>query len=63
MLETIRQSDLDRLQSPNDLIKHIASQIVTFPDKFKWAGLDEHVLDIFEGEVASEVCEWPPSYC
>ena len=55
LLETIRQGDLDKLQNVNDLIMRIVYEAVTFPDEFKWAGLGEHVLDIFEGEIAIEV--------
>ncbi|KAK7415902.1 hypothetical protein QQZ08_012214 [Neonectria magnoliae] len=52
LLETIRQSDLHEISSADDLVKHIVLDTVTFPDKFKWAGLGEHILDIFEGEAA-----------
>ena len=55
LLETIRQGNLDVLTTPNDLIKRILSETVTFLDEFKWAGLGNHILDIFEGEIATEV--------
>ncbi|KAK6957515.1 hypothetical protein Daesc_000302 [Daldinia eschscholtzii] len=54
LLETIRQGNLDVLTTPNDLIKRILSETVTFLDEFKWAGLGNHILDIFEGEIATE---------
>ncbi|VUC36440.1 unnamed protein product [Clonostachys rosea] len=54
LLETIRQGNLDILHSPQDLIKRIVFEAVKFPDEFKWAGLGEHVLDIFQGEIAYE---------
>ncbi|CAH0023619.1 unnamed protein product [Clonostachys rhizophaga] len=54
LLETIRQGNLDILHSPQDLIKRIVFEAVKFLDEFKWAGLGEHVLDIFQGEIAYE---------
>jgi len=58
LLEAIRQSDLHEIASTGDLITHIVCQAVTFLDKFKWAGLGEHVLDIFQNEIAFEVCSF-----
>ncbi|KAI2783600.1 hypothetical protein F4815DRAFT_442467 [Daldinia loculata] len=54
LLETIRQGNLDILTTPNDLIKRILYETVSFLDEFKWAGLGNHILDIFEGEIATE---------
>ncbi|KAI1660907.1 hypothetical protein F4813DRAFT_386316 [Daldinia decipiens] len=54
LLETIRQGNLDILTTPNDLIKRILYETVTFLDEFRWAGLGNHILDIFEGEIATE---------
>ncbi|KAI1470342.1 uncharacterized protein F4812DRAFT_261902 [Daldinia caldariorum] len=54
LLETIRQGNLDVLTTPNDLIKRILHETVSFLDEFKWAGLGIHILDIFEGEIATE---------
>ena len=55
LLETIRQGDLDILQTPDDLIKRIVNDTLTFVSEVKWAGLGEHVLDIFESEIATRV--------
>ncbi|KAG8674122.1 hypothetical protein FPOAC1_000085 [Fusarium poae] len=55
LLETIRHSELDELCTADDLVKHIVQQTVTFPEKFRLAGLGEHILDIFENELASEM--------
>ncbi|KAI0111468.1 hypothetical protein F4814DRAFT_422564 [Daldinia grandis] len=54
LLETIRQGNLDILTTPNDLIKRILYETVSFLDEFRWAGLGNHILDIFEGEIATE---------
>ncbi|KAI9903659.1 hypothetical protein N3K66_000188 [Trichothecium roseum] len=55
LIETIQQGNyLDTMQSSNDLLKHIVFETVTFPDQFRWAGLGEHVLDIFEAEIARQ---------
>ncbi|KAF5024586.1 hypothetical protein F66182_3349 [Fusarium sp. NRRL 66182] len=54
LLETILQSRLHEVSSTDDLVTHIVLETVTFLDKFKWAGLGEHILDIFEGEIAIE---------
>lgn len=61
LLETIRQGNLDILTTPNDLIKRILYETVSFLDEFKWAGLGNHILDIFEGEIATEVNLYPNS--
>ncbi|KAF0640546.1 hypothetical protein FPSE5266_10072 [Fusarium pseudograminearum] len=55
LLETIRHSDLDEISTADDLMKHIVQQTVTFTERFKLAGLGEHILDIFESELAFEV--------
>ncbi|KAI8956554.1 hypothetical protein F5Y11DRAFT_353549 [Daldinia sp. FL1419] len=61
LLETIRQGNLDILMTPNDLIKRILYETVTFLNEFKWAGLGNHILDIFEDEIATEASLpiWP----
>lgn len=59
LIETIRQGDLGAMENVNDLIKRIVFEAVTFPDEFKWAGLGEHVLDVFEEEIAFEVPRIP----
>lgn len=55
LLETIRQSGLNGVYGSDDLVKHILQETVTFPDKFLRAGLGEHILDVFESEIAAEV--------
>lgn len=60
LFETIRQGNLDTLQTPSDLIKRIVFEAVTLVNEFKWAGLGEHVLDIFEGQIGYEVLFLPP---
>jgi hypothetical protein len=55
LFETIRQGNLDTLRTPSDLIKRIVFEAVTLVNEFKWAGLGEHVLDIFEGQIGYEV--------
>ena len=63
LLETIRQGDLDSLRNSTDLIKCIVYEAASFPKEFKWAGLGEHVLDVFEGEIACEVSSLNFSSC
>lgn len=60
LFETIRQGNLDTLRTPSDLIKRIVFEAVTLVNEFKWAGLGEHVLDIFEGQIGYEVLPLPP---
>lgn len=55
LLETIRQSGLDGVHGSDDLVKHILKETIAFPDKFLRAGLGEHILDVFESEIAAEV--------
>ena len=55
LLETIHQDNLDILRSPNDLIRKVMNQTVSFLDEFEWAGLGQHVLDVFEEEISLEV--------
>ncbi|KAF5229250.1 hypothetical protein FAUST_10536 [Fusarium austroamericanum] len=55
LLETIQNSNLGDVFTSEDLMKHIVQQTVTFTERFRVAGLGEHVLDIFENELASEV--------
>jgi hypothetical protein len=55
LLETIRESSLHDISSVDDLMKHIVQETITFPDKFMRAGLGQHILDVFESELASEV--------
>ncbi|KAJ4308461.1 hypothetical protein N0V84_012086 [Fusarium piperis] len=57
LFETIRQGNLDTLRTPSDLIKRIVFEAVTLVNEFKWAGLGEHVLDIFEGQIGYETDE------
>ncbi|KAF4502905.1 1-alkyl-2-acetylglycerophosphocholine esterase [Fusarium agapanthi] len=54
LLETIRKSNLRNVSSGDELMKHLVKEKITFPDKFMRAGLGEHILTIFEGEIASE---------
>ncbi|KAI1485861.1 hypothetical protein F5X96DRAFT_657774 [Biscogniauxia mediterranea] len=51
--DTIRQSGIDELSGPEDLIKHIIYECVTFLDEFREAGLGDHILDIFESAIAT----------
>ncbi|KAF5530337.1 hypothetical protein FMEXI_13625 [Fusarium mexicanum] len=62
LLETIRKSNLRNISSGVELMKHIVKETITFPDKFTRAGLGEHILTIFEGEIASEADE-EASFC
>ncbi|OBS26142.1 hypothetical protein FPOA_00085 [Fusarium poae] len=55
LLETIRHSELDEISTSDDLMKHIVQQTVTFTERFRLAGVGEHILDIFENELASEM--------
>ncbi|CEF71957.1 unnamed protein product [Fusarium graminearum] len=55
LLETIQNSELGDIFTSDDLMKHIVQQTVTFTEKFRVAGLGEHILDIFENELASEI--------
>ncbi|CEI63683.1 unnamed protein product [Fusarium venenatum] len=55
LLETIRHSELNEVSTADDLMKHIVQQTVTFTERFRLAGLGEHILDIFENELASEM--------
>ncbi|XEU97530.1 hypothetical protein FSHL1_002816 [Fusarium sambucinum] len=55
LLETIRHSELNDISTADELMKHIVQQTVTFTERFRLAGLGEHILDIFENELASEM--------
>ncbi|KAF5723101.1 hypothetical protein FMUND_2142 [Fusarium mundagurra] len=57
LLEAIRESNLHDVSSGDELMKHIVKETITFPNKFMRAGLGEHILNIFEGEIASEADE------
>ncbi|KAG5803072.1 hypothetical protein H9Q71_012343 [Fusarium xylarioides] len=57
LLEAIRESNLHNVSSGDELMKHIVKETITFPNKFTRAGLGEHILNIFEGEIASEADE------
>ncbi|KAF5565606.1 hypothetical protein FPHYL_4160 [Fusarium phyllophilum] len=57
LLEAIRESNLHGVSSGDELMKHIVKETITFPNKFMRAGLGEHILNIFEGEIASEADE------
>ncbi|KAG4290190.1 hypothetical protein FPRO06_02076 [Fusarium proliferatum] len=57
LLETIRQSGLNGVYGSDDLVNHILQETITFPDKFLRAGLGEHILDVFESEIAAEADE------
>ncbi|KAF4977976.1 hypothetical protein FDECE_18288 [Fusarium decemcellulare] len=48
------RSDLHEVFSADGLVRHIVLETVTFLDEFKWAGLGEHVLDVFESELVIE---------
>ncbi|KAF5577662.1 ankyrin repeat [Fusarium pseudocircinatum] len=57
LLEVIRESNLHGVSSGDELMKHVVKETITFPNKFMRAGLGEHILNIFEGEIASEADE------
>ncbi|KAF5972233.1 hypothetical protein FBULB1_8830 [Fusarium bulbicola] len=57
LLETIKRSNLHEISDVNDLMKHIVQETIKFPARFRRAGLGEHILDIFESEIASEADE------
>ncbi|KAF5581843.1 hypothetical protein FPANT_8762 [Fusarium pseudoanthophilum] len=54
LFQIIQQGRLHEISGADDLIKHILQETVTFPDKYLRAGLGEHILDVFESEIASE---------
>lgn len=55
LLETIRQKNSDEIETADELMKRIVMEAVNFPEEFRWAGLGEHILDIFQGEITLEV--------
>jgi hypothetical protein len=55
LLETIRQKNSDEIETADELMKRIIMEAVNFPEEFRWAGLGEHILDIFQGEITLEV--------
>lgn len=55
LLETIRQKNSDEIETADQLMKRIVMEAVNFPEEFRWAGLGEHILDIFQGEITLEV--------
>ncbi|KAF5534546.1 hypothetical protein FNAPI_12335 [Fusarium napiforme] len=57
LLETIKQSGLHGISDVDNLMKHIVQETIKFPARFRRAGLGEHILDIFESEIASEADE------
>ncbi|KAF5234775.1 hypothetical protein FANTH_11964 [Fusarium anthophilum] len=57
LLETIKRSSLHEISDVDDLMKHIVQETIKFPARFRRAGLGEHILDIFESEIASEADE------
>ncbi|KIX01898.1 uncharacterized protein Z518_07837 [Rhinocladiella mackenziei CBS 650.93] len=52
LLDTIRQSGNDTIARPEALIEHILSECATYPDEFRYAGVGDHILDIFESSIA-----------
>ncbi|KAF5671946.1 hypothetical protein FDENT_10792 [Fusarium denticulatum] len=57
LLETLKRSSLHEISDVDDLMKHIVQEKIKFPARFRRAGLGEHILDIFESELASEADE------
>ncbi|RBA14968.1 hypothetical protein FPRO05_13184 [Fusarium proliferatum] len=57
LLETIKRSSLNRISDVDDLMKHVVQETIRFPERFRRAGLGEHMLDVFESEMASEADE------
>ncbi|KAF5617254.1 hypothetical protein F25303_13333 [Fusarium sp. NRRL 25303] len=57
LLETIKRSSLNRISDVDDLMKHVVQETIRFPERFRRAGLGEHILDVFESEIASEADE------
>ncbi|KAH8900720.1 hypothetical protein GQ53DRAFT_130451 [Thozetella sp. PMI_491] len=53
LLETIRQSGVSEFRNPEDLIVHILYECVSFLEKYRDAGLGNHILDIFESSIAT----------
>ncbi|KAL8380160.1 hypothetical protein RB599_009565 [Gaeumannomyces hyphopodioides] len=53
LLETIRQSGIGEFQEPDDLIEHIVSECARFIEEYRYAGLGEHILEIFENSIAT----------
>ncbi|EJT76862.1 hypothetical protein GGTG_06776 [Gaeumannomyces tritici R3-111a-1] len=54
LVETIRQSGIGDFQEPEDLIEHIVSECARFIEEYRYAGLGEHILDIFENSIATK---------
>ncbi|RSL40663.1 hypothetical protein CEP53_013229 [Fusarium sp. AF-6] len=52
LIDTIRQSGVEHLNEPEDLIQHIMNVCVRFLDEFRDAGVGEHILDIFDSSVS-----------
>ncbi|KAH6950118.1 hypothetical protein DER45DRAFT_580044 [Fusarium avenaceum] len=57
LLETIRQKNSDEIETADELMKRIIMEAVNFPKESRWAGLGQHILDIFQGEITLEANE------
>jgi Txe/YoeB family toxin of Txe-Axe toxin-antitoxin module len=55
LIDTIRQSDIESLHEPEDLIGHILYHCATFLDQYRDAGVGDHILDIFDSTIAQRV--------
>ncbi|KAI0438289.1 hypothetical protein F4803DRAFT_103355 [Xylaria telfairii] len=53
LIDTIRQSGIESMKEPDDLIQHILYKCATSVDKLHSAGLDAHILDIFDDHIAN----------
>lgn len=55
LFDTIRQSGIELMQGPDDLIERIVCECATFLNEFRSAGLGRHILDIFDTMIGNIV--------
>ncbi|KAI5461704.1 hypothetical protein BGZ63DRAFT_356200 [Mariannaea sp. PMI_226] len=52
LVDTIRQSGIESFKEPEELIERILLECATFLDEFRYAGVGDHILDIFDSTMA-----------
>ena len=55
LIDTIRQGGIEGLKEPEDLIQLIMYECATFLDEFRYAGMGDHILDIFDSTTGLRV--------
>lgn len=52
LLDTIRQQGVKHFKNPEQLIAHILHECAKFIERYKYAGFGDHILDVFEQQIA-----------